>query len=435
MIKITVVGTGYVGLVSGVMMSHLGHSVTCLDTDEAKIDKLKNLESPIFEEGLTDYLKKYGNTEKLSFSSNYKEATGGADSIFIAVGTPNAEDGSANLEYIFSASLNAAKHAKKGAVFVIKSTVPPGTCKQVKDYLHQHGFDYEIVSNPEFLREGAAIYDFLNPDRIILGYESTESNAKTLLKQIYKPITDNGTTLLETDLTTAELIKYASNSFLACKIAFINELADLCEQIDADIDKLSEGIGLDKRIGPAFLKAGPGFGGSCFPKDITALQHLTKQSNSDFLILDAIIKANTNRANLVIAKIINFLGGEINNKQITVLGLTYKAGTDDLRNSPAVELIQLLWKYGAKVKAYDPQGMKNANLYLDEKLICCKSALEAAKDSDAIIIATEWPEFTEIDYEKLILELKTPFLIDLRNILDKKKLQNIGYECYFVGRK
>lgn len=432
MIKITFIGSGYVGLVSGVMMSHLGHFVTCLDTDEIKIERLKNLESPIFEEGLEEYLKQYGNTEKLSFSCDYKSSVQDASVIFIAVGTPNAPDGSANLEYIFSAALSAAKYAPKDCILVIKSTVPPGTCEKVKNYLHEHGFDQEIVSNPEFLREGTAVHDFLNPDRIIIGHES--ERALQMMKEIYKPITDKAVTLLETNLITAELIKYASNSFLACKIAFINELADLCELINADINKLSKGVGLDNRIGPAFLKAGPGFGGSCFPKDIMALQHLTKQLNSDFLILDAIIKTNTNRPNLVINKIINFLGGQISDKKIAVLGLTYKAGTDDLRNSPAIELIKLLWEHKAEVKAYDPKGMKNANIYFNDKLTCCSSALEAAKDADAIIIATEWPEFITLDYKKLLSELKEPFLIDLRNILDKQKLQELGYKCYFIGQ-
>lgn len=430
--KITFIGSGYVGLVSGVMMSHLGHFVTCLDIDKAKISKLQNLEIPIFEEGLGEYLTKYGNTERLNFVCGYNESLYESSIIFIAVGTPQGTDGDADLHYIFEAILTSAKYVNPDCIFVIKSTVPPGTCKKVKELLAQNGFNNQVVSNPEFLREGSAVHDFLYPDRIVIGCESTSSFE--VMRQIYKPLSDKGIVILETDLITSELIKYASNSFLACKIAFINEMADLCEVIGADINSLSEGVGLDKRIGSAFLKAGPGFGGSCFPKDILALQHLTNKIKSDFLILGAVIKANANRPRLIIDKIKNFLGGKIQGKKIAVLGLTYKAGTDDLRSSPAIELINSLWNNGAEIKAYDPQGMSNTYKYFDNKLVCCASAFEASVGADAIIIATEWPEFKKIDYAKLILQLNSPNIIDLRNILDKKMLTNLGYKCYSVGQ-
>ena len=431
--KITFIGSGYVGLVSSVMMSHLGHSVTCLDIDKVKINKLKNLEVPIFEDGLEEYLTKYGNTDRLNFICGYDKTIYQSEAIFIAVGTPQGNNGNADLQYIFEAALNAAEYANPDCVFVIKSTVPPGTCKKVKELLEQNGFNNPIVSNPEFLREGSAVHDFLYPDRIIIGYES--GLALETLKQIYKPLRDRGIPILETDLITSELIKYASNSFLTCKIAFINEMADLCEIIGANINQVSTGIGLDKRIGSDFLKAGPGFGGSCFPKDILALQYLTTQVKSDFLVLDAVIKANEKRVRLIVEKIKKFLGGNVQEKKITVLGLTYKAGTDDLRSSPAIELINLLWENGAEVKAYDPQGMPNAYKYFGNKLVCGTSAVEAAHGADAIIIATEWPEFTEIDYTKLLPKLNNPNIIDLRNILDKKMLTSLGYKCYFVGQK
>ncbi len=432
-VKITFIGSGYVGLVSGVMMSHLGHFVTCLDTDRLKISKLKNLASPIFEEGLEEYIINYGNTERLNFVHGYDPSISESSAIFIAVGTPQAEDGNADLTYIFAAVLASAKYANPDCVFIIKSTVPPGTCKKVKELLAQNGFNNEVVSNPEFLREGTAINDFLYPDRIIIGCES--ARALELMKQIYKPFSDKGTPILETDLITAELIKYASNSFLACKIAFINEIANLCEVIGADITQLSNGVGLDKRIGSAFLKAGPGFGGSCFPKDILALQHLATKVKSDFLILDAVIKANATRPSLMIKKIKKFIGGQIKGKKIAILGVTYKAGTDDLRSSPAIELINSLMQSGAEIKVYDPQGMPNISKYFHNNLACCTSAVEASVGADAVIIATEWPEFIKIDYSKLILQLKSPNIIDLRNILDKKTLTKLGYRCYFIGQK
>lgn len=430
--KITFIGSGYVGLVSGVMMSHLGHFVTCLDQDKEKIAKLKKLQPPVFEENLQEYITRYGNTERLQFSSDYPEAVKGADAIFIAVNTPGREDGSANLDYMFSAISSAARYASHDCLFVIKSTVPPGTCSKLLEYLRGLGFNQQIVSNPEFLREGSAIQDFLNPDRIVIGYESEA--ALSLMRQLYKPITDQGYKLLATDLITAELIKYASNSFLACKIAFINELADLCEAIKANVGDLSYGIGLDKRIGSEFLKAGPGFGGSCFPKDIMALKHLTDEKQSDFLILDAVIKTNTRRPGLIVKKIEAFIGGNIMGKKLAFMGLTYKAGTDDIRSSPALILIDMLLEKGAKVSAYDPQGNKNAKEYFQGRAICADSALEASKNADAIIIATEWPEFQILDYQEIRKHLKQPVLIDLRNILDKQALVDLGYKCYFLGQ-
>ena len=431
--KITFVGSGYVGLVSGVMMSHLGHFVTCLDIDQDKINKLKNLEPPIFENNLEYYLTQYGNTERLNFICGYNESIYESSAIFIAVGTPQKADGNADLHYIFEAIMSSAKYVNPDCVFVIKSTVPPGTCRQIKELLVQNGFSNNVVSNPEFLREGSAVHDFLYPDRIILGSES--KTALEIIKQIYKPLSDKKIPILETDLITAELIKYASNSFLACKVAFINEMADLCEVIGADINQLSNGVGLDKRIGSAFLKVGPGFGGSCFPKDILALQHLTNDLKSDSLILDAVITANTNRPKLMIQRIKAFLNGQIQGKKIAILGLTYKAGTDDLRSSPVIELINLLWKNDAEIKAYDPQGMPNSSKYFDNKLVCGSSAFEVCIGADAVVVATEWPEFANIDYKKLKLQLNSPHIIDLRNFLDRTMLTKLGYNCYFVGQK
>lgn len=430
--KITFVGTGYVGLVSGVMMSHLGHDVTCLDLDMNKIEMLKRKKSPIFEPGLDEYIDKYANTERLNFVYGYDGSIKESQCAFVTVGTPPKEDGDADLSGIFAAVGELCKYITAECIIVIKSTVPPGTCAAVQTFITSNGYKNLVVSNPEFLREGAAINDFLKPDRIVIGVASVE--AFEVMRKVYKPITDQGTEIVETDLTTSELIKYASNTFLANKIAFINEMADLCEIVGGDITTLAKAVGLDKRIGESFLKAGPGFGGSCFPKDILALQKLAQKKDSDFLVLDAIIQANANRSNIMIKKITSAVGGSIAGKKLAVLGLTYKAGTDDLRNSPAVELINKLQELGVSVIAYDPEGMVNAPKYF-KKLECANSMMEAIDGADAFIIATEWEEFKKIDLDKAKSLLKSPVIVDLRNILDPKAVNTAGFKYYSIGRK
>lgn len=431
--KIAFIGTGYVGLVYTVMMAHIGHYVTCVDVDSNKIKKIKNYTAPIYEPRLDEYLKKYVDTEQLYFTDQYDQRLGLVDMIFITVGTPSKANGEAELQYIKEALGKAISYAKKDCLFVIKSTVPPGTCKQLKKYLEEvsPNNQFNVASNPEFLREGNAIADFLNPDRIIIGSESEKAN--NLLNQLYKPLTDKGVEIIHTDLNTAELIKYASNSFLASKIAFINEMADLCEVVDADVETLARGIGLDKRIGLDFLKAGPGFGGSCFPKDMLALQHLAQNKEVDILILDAIINTNRDRPNKIIAKILNILDGKIAEKNLAMLGLTYKAHTDDVRNSPAITLIKLLQKANAIVKAYDPKGISQTREYFDD-IDCSDDIKDTVKNADAIIIATEWPEFKEIDFGQLRSHLKNQVIIDLRNILNADHLRNLGYRYYAIGR-
>ena len=430
--KITIVGTGYVGLVSGVMMSHLGHDITCLDIDENKIRTLKNNETPIYEPGLEVDLKKYGNTKRLNFVHGYDSSISDSDCLFITVGTPPKENGDADLSGIFNAVENACHYINAECVIVLKSTVPPGTCQQVKEFIKNKGKEIEIVSNPEFLREGSAIEDFLQADRIVIGTQS--ERALQIMRQVYKPLTTQGIKLVETDLCTSELIKYAANSFLANKIAFINEMADLCEVVGGDVTTLAKGIGLDKRIGEAFLQAGPGFGGSCFPKDILALRQLANKVNTDCLILDAIIKANNNRPTIMINKITKAVGGILKGKKMAVLGLTYKAGTDDLRSSPAIDLIKILQEQEVEIVAYDPQGMANAKKYFNQ-LNCAKSIIDATADVDAIIIATEWPEFKKINLEQIKTIVKTPIIIDLRNILDPATVEAKGFAYYSVGRK
>lgn len=430
--KIAFIGTGYVGLVSGIMMSHLGHVVSCIDTNPKKITQLKQYKSPIFEPGLDNYLKKYGNTKRLNFMLEYNETISDTEAVFITVGTPPKSDGSADLSYIYEAVEMTTKYTNKDCVIVIKSTVPPGTCQAIKQFMKSKGITINIASNPEFLREGNAIEDFLKPDRIIIGTDSEKT--LQIMRNIYQPLSNQRIKILESDLCTAELIKYASNTFLANKITFINETADLCEVIGADIKLLSEGVGLDKRIGKDFLNAGPGFGGSCFPKDILALQHLAKSVNSEFLILDAIIKANTSRPMQIVNKIANILGGNLTGKKLSFWGLTYKAGTDDLRSSPAIELINILQQQKADIVAYDPKGMSNVKKYFDN-LKCSNTAFAAAHKADAIIIATEWPEFKEFNYTELKSVLKSPIIIDLRNLLDPKKMKQYGFKYYSVGRR
>jgi len=430
--RITFVGTGYVGLVSGVMMSHVGHDVICLDLDENKIQMLKAKKTPIFEPGLTEYINKYAQTGRLSFVHGYDDSIKDSECVFITVGTPPKNDGDADLSGIFAAIAEVCKYVNPDCIIVIKSTVPPGTCSAIQAFVINNGYGNVVVSNPEFLREGCAINDFLRPDRIVIGAQSLKS--LDTMRAVYATMINDGIAIVETDLTTSELIKYASNTFLANKIAFINEMADLCEIVGADIKTLARGVGLDKRIGEAFLKAGPGFGGSCFPKDILALQKLAQKVDSDFLVLDAVIKANSNRPNAMIKKIISAIGGTIAGKKLAILGLTYKAGTDDLRSSPAVELIHKLQEFDVRVVAYDPEGMVNAPKYF-EKLECAHSIMEAIKDADAIIIATEWEEFKVMDLVKVKALLKSPIIIDLRNVLDPLYLEMNGFKYYSVGRK
>lgn len=430
--KITFVGTGYVGLVSGVMMSHLGHEVICLDVDKNKIDLLKNKKLPIFEHGLQEYLDKYSDTNRLKFVDCYDEKISDSECVFITVGTPPKKDGEADLSGIFSSIKQLCQYTNQDCYFIIKSTVPPGTCESIQKFIYDQGYKNEIISNPEFLREGSAVEDFIKPDRIIVGKQSQK--AIEVMRNIYKPLLEQGIKIVETDLSTAELIKYTSNSFLATKIAFINEISDLCEAVGADIVKLTQGVGLDGRIGNKFFNPGPGFGGSCFPKDILALQKLAKKADSDFLVLDAVIKSNTHRPQIMLKKILDALGGSVNDKNIGILGLTYKAKTDDIRSSPAVAIIELLKAQRANIVAYDPEGMLKAKQYFKD-LVCAKSALEAIANADAMVILTEWPEFTLLDFNKVKELMNTPIIIDLRNILEPDKMSKIGFKYYSLGRK
>ncbi len=430
--NITFIGTGYVGLVSGTMMAHLGHDVICIDVDAEKIEKLNNNIAPIYEPGLENYIENCVAASKIKFICGYSAAIQNSECVFVTVGTPPKPDGSADLSIVYESVKQALQYVAEDCVFVMKSTVPPGTCAKVQEYIKEMGFNNIVTSNPEFLREGSAIDDFLNPDRVVVGAE-TDHSIK-VMREVYKPFTDRGIKLVETNLATSELIKYASNSFLATKIAFINEMADLCEITGADIDSLAHGIGMDNRIGSKFLKAGPGFGGSCFPKDISALADFAKNIETDCHITNAVIESNTQRADKMVFKIKNALGGIVAGKKIAIFGLTYKAGTDDLRCSPSIPIINKLQDMGADIDAYDPKGLVNADKYF-ESLKCADNLYEAAQDADIAVIITEWEEFGDINIEKLGQIMNNKIIVDLRNILNKQKMHEFGFVYHSIGRK
>jgi UDPglucose 6-dehydrogenase len=437
--KITIIGTGYVGLVSGICFAKIGHDVICVDKDTAKIFKLTNGQIPIFEPGLKEALDEATKDNKIHFTTSLKDAVEESDIIFIAVGTPQEQNkGNANLDFVYEVAKEIATNATSNKVIVTKSTVPVGTGKKIQNILHQTSPDitFSIISNPEFLREGKALYDFLNPDRIVIGSHDQES--KELMDQLYLPLkklTNNPNLLIHTDVATSELIKYASNAFLATKVAFINEMANLCEKINGNIKDLSLGMGSDSRIGRQFLNPGPGFGGSCFPKDILALSSIAKQHDTNPSLVDAVITSNQNRKLDMVNKIIKSCGNDIKNKKIALLGLAFKADTDDIRYSPAIAIAQELLAAGAHIKAFDPQAIENCKNELpnNNNLTYHKDEYQAAQDADAIVIATEWSQFKQMDLKRLILLLKKPLIIDLRNILDSKEIKQAGFNYVSIG--
>ena len=433
--KIIVIGTGYVGLVSGVCFAKIGHEVICVDQDKNKISKLKNGEIPIYEPGLKEILVEAVKNKKITFSDNLSEVINTADVAFVAVGTPQSEiDGSADLSFIYEVAAEIAKSSTSYKLIVTKSTVPVGTGAEVAEIVKKNNpnLEFSVASNPEFLREGAAIDDFMKPDRIVVGVNDEWS--KKIMDEIYAPLTGQGALLIFTDIPTAELIKYAANSFLATKIAFINEMADLCEKTGADVKKLSFGIGTDSRIGGKFLNPGPGFGGSCFPKDILALENIAKKNNSDLSVVQAVIKSNDARKLNMVKKVIAACDGNVSGKTIAVLGLAFKGNTDDIRYSPSLVIIRELIKLGAKIKTYDKEAIENTKKELGQNtnIVYFDNAYEAAKEADAIVIATEWDEFKNLDLNKLS---KNQIIIDLRNMLDADKIRAAGFKYLFIGGK
>ena len=428
--KVLVIGTGYVGLVQGVCLAEVGHEVTCIDVDIKKVQRLKKAVSPIYEPGIEELIKKNVKSGRLSFDTSLKKYINASDVVFIAVGTPSDEDGSADLKYVFAVAEEIGKHLKKEAVVVTKSTVPVGTNRKVKDIIASHYEGaFEVISNPEFLREGSAIKDFMNPDRIIIGFDKNRRAAEKV-EELYKPL--KAATLL-TDLETAEMIKYASNSFLATEISFINTISQVCERVGADVKKVAEGMKLDKRIGPkAFLAAGLGYGGSCFPKDVKALIRIAKDNKVNFKILKEVEAVNKEQRQRFVLKMQKALG-ILRGKRIAVLGIAFKPETDDIREAPAITIIEALLSLGANVVAYDPVAQANVKRAMPD-LRFAPSVAAACKGSDAVAIMTEWKEFKEADWKKIARTMRSALMFDGRNMFEAEKMQNAGMRYFSIGR-
>lgn len=433
--KIVVIGSGYVGLVSGTCFSEFGHFVTCVDKDEKKIENLKKGIIPIYEPGLDQMVEENVKSGRLTFTTNPKEAVGEADAIFIAVGTPTSRrgDGYADLTYVYEASKEFASWLKGYTVIVDKSTVPVGTAKEVKRIIKETNpeADFSVASNPEFLREGAAIGDFMHPDRVVVGVDS--KRAEEVMREIYKPLYLIETPIVFTNLQTAELIKYASNGFLATKISFINEIANLCESIGANVVDLAKGMGLDGRIGKKFLHAGPGYGGSCFPKDTLALCRIAQEHGSPIRIIETVIEVNAAQKARMVGKIRKALGGSEAGKKIVSLGLTFKPETDDMRDAPALTVLPALKEKGAKIVATDPHGIEEAKKYMPD-LDYVEDSYEAMKDADCLVLMTEWNEYRSLDFEKIKKAMKGNIFVDLRNVYDPETIKKEGFEYVGVGR-
>ena len=431
---ITMIGTGYVGLVSGTCFSEFGHDVICVDKDAAKIDKLNGGEMPIFEPGLETMVASNAKAGRLAFTTVLKDAVKGADAVFIAVGTPSGEDnGGADLVYVKGAAEEIAAALDGYTLVVTKSTVPVGTGRELEAIIRDVNpdADFDVVSNPEFLREGSAINDFMRPDRVVIG--TTSDRARDRMKQLYRPLFLIETPILFTRRPTAELIKYAANAFLATKISFINEIADLCEVVDADVHDVARGIGLDGRIGSKFLHPGPGYGGSCFPKDTLALARTAAEVGTPMRIVEAVTTVNDARKERMAEKITAACGGSVDGKAIAVLGLTFKPNTNDMREAPSLNIIAGLKKGGASVRVFDPEGMDEAKTMLDG-VDWCSDSYDAVTGVDAVAIVTEWNEFRALDLDRIKSLMKVPVMVDLRNIYNPKELAEAGFQYTCVGR-
>jgi len=432
--RLTIVGSGYVGLVSGICFADFGHNVVCVDKDLEKIDRLKAGEVPIFEPGLKVLMNDNMKAGRLSFTTELAEAAASADGIFIAVGTPTRRgDGHADLSYVYDAAREIAGLAPDGAVVVMKSTVPVGTGDEVERIIREvrPDADIAVVSNPEFLREGAAIDDFKRPDRIVIGTDS--DRARKVMAEIYRPLYINQGPLLFVDRRTSELIKYAANAFLAMKITFINEMADLCEKVDADVQDVARGIGLDNRIGSKFLHAGPGYGGSCFPKDTLALVRTAQDAQAPTRLIETVVAVNDSRKKRMAEKIVAACGGSVAGKRIAVLGLAFKPNTDDMRDAPSLDIVPALQKAGAEIVAYDPESMASARPLLPG-VIFADGAYACVQQADALVIITEWNAFRALDLKLVKAALKSPVVVDLRNIYRPAEMAALGFDYHGIGR-
>ncbi len=445
--KICIIGTGYVGLVSGTCLSDFGLEVTCVDKDSEKIKGLNSDKIPIYEPNLADLIVKNVAAGRLSFTTDLKTAVEQSEAIFIAVGTPPNHDGSADLSQIEAVAKEVARYINEYKVIINKSTVPVGTAHRIKEIINKNviarseatrqsqptlkPFPFDVVSNPEFLREGSAVYDFTHPDKIVIG--TTSNRALKIMQEIYRPLYLINTPFVVTNPETAELIKYACNSFLATKITFINEIANLCDKVGADVHQIAKAMGLDGRISSKFLHPGPGYGGSCFPKDTRALCSIAKSVGYEFKSLNAVILVNIRQRELMVEKI-KRLVGELRGKQIGILGLAFKQNTDDIRESSSIDIIKILLSEGAKVKCFDPLAMDNTKKILPN-ITYCENEYDAAEGSDALVIATEWNQFRNLDLKQIKRLLKSPILVDLRNLYEPSQVKSLGLIYESVGRK
>jgi UDPglucose 6-dehydrogenase len=445
--RIAIIGTGYVGLVSGACFSEFGVNVVCVDKDTSKIERLNRGIMPIYEPGLDQLVERNVKAGRLTFSTDLAASVPGADAVFIAVGTPSRRgDGHADLSYVFAAAEEVGRSLTSYAAIVTKSTVPVGTGRKVAEVIQKArpdlglGTHFDVVSNPEFLREGSAIEDFMRPDRVVIGTDPDAERAREVLSGLYRPLSLIEVPMLFTRLQTAELIKYAANSFLAAKITFINEIADLCEKVEADVQDVAKGIGLDGRIGRKFLHAGPGYGGSCFPKDCLALVKTARDVGSPLSIIETVVKVNDARkegmADRVEQALLDHnggLGGSLQGRTVAVLGLTFKPNTDDMRDSPSLAIVPALQAKGATIRAYDPEGMEEAKKLLDG-VSFCGDAYETLDGADALVLITEWNQFRALDLDRVKSMLKTPVIVDLRNIYKPEQMAAAGFSYTSIGR-
>ncbi len=432
--KICVVGAGYVGLVTGVCLAEIGHDVACVEIDAERIAMLEGGDVPIYEPGLRELMARNRAEGRIRFTAEIASGCDGAEIVFIAVGTPpRASDGHADLSQVFASARQVAQAARDGTVVVTKSTVPVGTGDDVARIMAETapGKRLSVASSPEFLREGAAIADFMKPDRIVVGTD--DAAAEAALRAVFAPITGQGSTLLVVSRRSSELIKYAANAFLATKIAFINEVADLCEAVDANVGDVAAGIGLDSRIGRKFLNAGPGFGGSCFPKDTMALLKTAHDAGLPMRIVETLVTVNDQRRRAMARKVIRIAGGEVRGKTVAVLGLTFKPGTDDMREAPSIAIITALQDAGARIRAYDPEGMANARRHLKD-IDYRRDAYECLEGADAAVLVTEWDEFRDLDPARMRDAMATPALVDLRNVFDPAAMAAAGFRYDSIGR-
>lgn len=432
--KIAVVGTGYVGLVTGTCFAETGNHVTCIDIDEKKVQSLKNGKITIYEPGLDILFERNVSQGRLSFTTSLQEGISGAQIIFLALPTPPGEDGSADLKYILKVAEDLGPLLEDYTVVIDKSTVPVGTAEKVRSRIAATAkVDFDVVSNPEFLREGVAVDDFMKPDRVVIG--SSSERANKILSALYGPLVRQGNPIIFMDEKSAELTKYAANSFLATKITFMNEIANLCERVGADVDAVRKGIGTDSRIGKRFLFAGIGYGGSCFPKDVQALARSSKEVDYDFKILKAVMDTNATQKIKLVEKVKEFFNHDLKGKTLAIWGLAFKPYTDDIREAPSLVNINLLLEEGARIKAYDPEAMDNVRGVLGDRIEYCNDAYEAVKEADGLMIMTEWPVFRTPEFGTLSSSLKNKVIFDGRNLYEPQQMEELGYKYYSIGRR